>query len=142
MTPKFYDLLNKNKQLQLTRLKRVLQNGSPKYHYDVPAAIAAGAWVEFDINTQFPASRKYAPLDSAFISNNDVVPLTLTFNGAGGDIFVIPANSTRQFNPSDIGGITSIRITNSGGVITVVNTIDIEFYRSAETEDSSLRKSL
>ena len=142
MTPKFWDMLNPQKRTKLNRLKTTMLEGSPKYHYNVPA-LAAGVFVDFDIQTQFPQARKYEPLDNCVIINNDAVDITVQFNGAGGFDAVIPAGVIRTLSHEELGGIWYVRITNNDAVAaTIVNMIDLEFYKQPEDADSVARRSI
>jgi len=114
--------------------------GSPKYHYDL-AAIAAGAVAFIDMPTAYPLSRKYQPLDTILIINNDAVGISLQFNGAAGDLFIIPAGVIRTISREEVGAIWSITITNLDAVLAVVvDTIDFEIWKSAEEATDILRR--
>ena len=141
--PRLYDLLAPLTKVKLNRLQRVMREGSPKYHYDVPA-IAASAYLDFDVETQFPRAQKYAPLDSCLIINNDVVDIAIDFNGQGGNnYYLIPAGVIRQINRDELPAIWQLRIYNLDAVNAItVNTIDIELWRSPEDADSVARRSL
>ena len=139
--PTFYDVLKKRDKDKLTRLRRVMREGSPRYHYDVPVIVAA-AFVEFNCSQQFPLSRKYAPLDSMLVINTDAVDIAVLLNGAGGDNFIVPAHTIRNITPADCAVIGNVRITNNGGVASIVNLIDIDIWREAETVDSLARRSM
>jgi len=142
MTPMLYNLLKGNQKMQMNRLRRVMVEGSPKYHYDL-GAIAAGAYVEFDIQTQFPRARKYEPLDSCLIINNDAVDIGINFNGSGGDLYLIPAGTIRRVSREEVGAILHVRITNLDGAAAVtVNMVDLEVWRAPEDADSIARRDL
>lgn len=141
MTPLLYNMLNGNTKMRLNRLQRVMREGSPKYHYDL-GAIAGAAYVEFDIQTQYPRARKYEPLDSCLIINNDAVDIGINFNGHGGDLYIIPAGTIRRISREEIAAIWHIRITNLGGDAVTVNMVDLEIWRSPEDADSIARGDL
>ena len=142
MTPLFYNLLKGSQKMRLNRLRRVMVEGSPKYHYDL-GVIAAGVYVEFDIQTQYPRSRKYEPLDSCLVINNDAVDIGINFNGHGGDLYIIPAGTIRRISREEIAAIWHVRITNLDAVAAVtVNMIDLELWRAPEDADSIARKGL
>lgn len=142
MTPLLYNLLKSPQKQQLNRLQRVMREGSPKYHYDL-GVIAAGVYVEFNTQTQFPRSRKYEPLDSCLVINNDAVDIGLNFNGHGGDLYLIPAGTIRRISREEVAAIWHIRITNLDAVTAVtVNMIDLEIWRAPEDADSIARSKL
>ena len=143
MVPLLYNLLKTPQKMQLNRLQRVMREGSPKYHYDVPVIAADYAYVEFDMQTQFPRSRKYEPLDSCLVINNDAVAIGINFNGHGGDLYLIPAGTIRRISREEMPAIWHVRITNHSGInATVAHAIDIEFWRSPEDADSMARRNL
>lgn len=128
--------------MDINRLRRVMLEGSPKYHYDV-GAIAAGAYEEFAVEQEFPRARKYAPLDSCLVINNDVVDIALTFNGSGGDLYIIPAGTIRRISREEVSAIWQVRITNLDAAnATTQDLIDIEIWRAPEDADSVARASL
>jgi hypothetical protein len=124
------------------RAKTKMKNGSPIYHYDVPV-IVAGARVEFTIDRQFPAAKKYEPLDTMTIINNDSVNITLNINGVGGTEILVPNGTIRQVTREELPAIWQVRITNNDSVnATTLNMIDIEFQRAPETVDTIARGKL
>lgn len=142
MAPLFYNLLKGSQKMRLNRLRRVMIEGSPKYHYDL-GVIAAGVYVEFDIQTQFPRARKYEPLDSCLVINNDAVDIGINFNGSGGDLYIIPAGTIRRISREEVGAIWHVRITNLDAAAAVtVNMIDLELWRAPEDADSIARRNL
>lgn len=135
-----YRSLSGIQKMQINRLKRVMQDGSPKYHFDV-SALAATATEGFDIATQFPRARKYEPLDTILIINNDVVDISVLVNGAGGDLLIVPAGTIRRSTRDEVPAISRISVTNlDAGVAVTVNLIDIEIWRSPEDADSLARR--
>lgn len=142
MTPLLYNLLKAPQKMQINRLRRVMREGSPKYHYDL-GVIAAGVYVEFDIQTQFPRARKYEPLDSCLVINNDAVDIGINFNGSGGDLYIIPAGTIRRVSREEMPAIWHVRITNLDAVAAVtVDMIDLELWRAPEDADSIARSNL
>lgn len=142
MAPLIYNLLKPYQKMQLNRLTRVMREGSPKYHYDV-LALAAGVFVDLDMNTNFPLSKKYYPLDSCLVINNDVVDIGINFNGANGDLYIIPAGTIRRISREEVAAIRFARITNLDAVAAVtLGAVDIEFWRAPEDADSIARGSL
>jgi len=140
MSPLFYNLLKGNQKMRLNRQRRVMREGSPKYHYDVPVIAADYAYVEFDIATYFPRAKKYEPLDSCLIINNDAVAIGLNFNGSGSDLYIVPAGTIRRISREEVAAIWQVRITNLDTAnASVEHTIDIEFWRAPEDADSLAR---
>lgn len=132
-------MLQPQQKMKLNRLLRVMREGSPKYHYDL-AAIAAGAQAYIDMPIAFPLSRKYQPLDTALVINNDAVDISLLFNGAAGQLIIVPAGVIRTISRVEVPAMWSVLITNLDAVAAVtVNLIDIEFSRSPEDADSLAR---
>lgn len=143
MTPKLYDLLKGTQKMQLNRLRRVMVEGSPKYHYDVPVIAADYAYVEFNTQTEYPRSRKYEPLDSCLVINNDAVMIGMRFNGSGSDLYLIPAGTIRRISREEVGAIWHVRIINHDTAnATTLHAIDIELWRAPEDADSIARRSL
>jgi len=97
------------------RLARARIDGSPPYRYTL-AALGPGADASIRIDKQFPASRKYAPLDYVEVINNDTLDLTVYINGS--DIaYPVPAGTTREirnaihefkFHNDDAAGTTTL----------------------------------
>lgn len=139
MTPTFYQLLKPKQKVQLNRLQRVMREGSPKYHYDVPA-LAIGVDVAIDIERTFPRAKKYEPLDSALIINNGVSDISVTFNGPNGGLYLCPAGTIRRISREEIGGIWQLLVTAIAAIL--VDTVDIELWRAPEDADSLARMEL
>ena len=125
-----------------------MREGSPKYHYDVPAinffvlGVDPG-FIDMDIEGTFPRAKKYEPLDSCLVINNDVVDISLTFNGSGGDEFLIPADTIRRISREEVGAIWQMRTTNLAAATNVtLGTIAIELWRAPEDIDSIARGDL
>lgn len=142
MTPLLYNMLKGSQKMQLNRLKRVLQEGSPRYHYNV-GVLAAGVYVEIDIATHFPRAKKYEPLDTIVIINNDTVGIEVLINGLGGDAYIIPAGTIRTITREQTPAIWKLRITNLDTTTAVtVNLIDIDIWRAPEDADSAARRNI
>lgn len=140
--PQLYSLLKGYQKQQLNRLKRVMLEGSPRYHWDV-TALAAGVYEEFDVATHFPRAKKYEPLDTMVIINNDAVDIEVLINGLSGDAYVCIAGTIRTITREQTPAIWQIRITNLHAVDAVtVNLIGIDIWRSPEDADSIARRSL
>jgi len=116
------------------RQERIKREGSPYYTWQVPVTAPAAVSVIY-ANTQFPDSRKYAPLDWIEIVNNDVQNLTLTINN--GDAFSVPAGTIRTI---DNIALHQIAVTNNGGANTILNSITVTIQKQPLTMDRWIRK--
>lgn len=117
-----------------SRAERIKREGSPPYVW-TPGAIAATASSAIHVPTQFPASRKYEPLDFLEVVNNDAVDLTLTVNGD--DQFNIPAASIRKVR----GAMWHISLTNLDAAInSTAGKIILTFRREPMTADKWTRE--
>jgi len=125
------------RKLTITRLERVKKEGSDFYSWHVPVT-AAGATSQIEVAHQFPAARKYMPLDWLEICNNDVVDLTLAING--GDAFPVPAGTIR---PVSKGGIWQVAVTNNDAVAnSTLHMIIVTLRREPITQDKWLREGI
>jgi len=116
----------------IDRQARIKREGSPIFVWQVPATAAAATSV-IHVPSQFPASRKYEPLDALEIVNNETVnDLTLTINGT--ETRYIPAGTIRQIHGQGIA-LWHIAVTNNGAVITTLNKITITLQREPLTVD-------
>lgn len=123
---------NKIAGITYDRQARIKREGSPLYIWQMPAT-AAGATSVIHVPTQFPSSRKYEPLDSLEIVNNETVnDLTLVINGV--ETRVIPAGTIRQIHGPGIA-LWHLAITNNGAVITTLNKITVTLQREPLTID-------
>jgi hypothetical protein len=114
------------------RLTRIKREGSPAYVWNVPAT-AALASVSIYVPDQFLASRKYQPLDSMELVNNEASnDIQVTING--NDVRQVPAGSIRHIHGSGIA-LWHIQITNLGGAITTLGKIICTLQREPLTID-------
>jgi len=120
--------------LREQRALRIRKEGSPYYRWS-PGIIVAGADAYIFLDTQFPESRKYAPLDWYEIVNNSTRNLTITLNG--GQQHIVPAGTTRK---DDLTAITSFNIHNDSAADTVAGEVIVTFARQPITEDKALRE--
>jgi len=135
-----FKLISPQARTKLNRLKRTLVEGSPKYHYDL-AAIAAGAQAYIDLSTDYPLARKYQPLDTILIINNDAVGISLVFNSPASAPYIIPAGVIRTISRDEVGAIWNITVTNLDALAAVVvNMIDFEIWKSPEEATDILRR--
>ncbi len=114
------------------RIARVKREGSPVYVWQ-PAAIAPAATEVMRPSVQFPACRKYEPLDSIEIVNNEVAnDLMVTING--GDQRFCPAGTIRHVSGRGVA-LWHIAVTNQGTAATTTGAIVISVQREPYTID-------
>jgi len=121
--------------LREQRALRIRREGSPYYRWS-PGAIWNGDDAYIFLDTQFPESRKYAPLDWYEIVNNSLSNITITLNG--GQQHPVPAGTIRK---DDLTAITSFNIHNdatAGGIVD--GEVIITFARQPITQDKALRE--
>lgn len=134
--PLFGKLLSQPQRLKLERLNRMAKYGSPPYTINFPVTVA-GAYVEYNIATQFPAAKRYEPLDTLEIVNSGAVALQLNINGSGGEVLHVPANSVRTVVDTPIW---QLRVTNlDAAIATVLGLVRISIRRSPLDADKVAR---
>lgn len=122
------------KGIMITREERVKREGSPYYTW-TPGAIATTASSEIYLPTQFPASRKYEPLDFIEVVNNEAANnLTLTINN--GDALPVPAGTIRTVSRQ---GLWTITITNNGALTTTAGLVIVTLRKEPLTIDKWAR---
>lgn len=120
------------KGVVLDRISRIKREGSPVYVWQ-PGVLATTATAVIEVNNQFPASRKYAPLDSLEIVNNEAAnDITVTING--GDARYCPAGTIRQIHGRGVA-LHHIAVTNDGGVNTTAGNIVLSLQKEPFTID-------
>ena len=116
----------------ISRSERIKREGSPNYTYIVPVT-ATTIKVDIHIPTQFPESRKYEPLDSLEIVNNETVnAILITINGKDG--YYCPAGTIRNISGQGVA-LWQIGITNLGAVNTTLGLIRLTLKKEAMTID-------
>ena len=116
----------------VSRLERIKREGSPNYLYALPVT-AAAAVVTLNIQQQFPESRKYEPLDSIEIVNNEPAnALTITINGL--DAYYCPAGTIRHIHGRGIA-LWQVAITNNGAGATTLGLVQLTLKKEAMTID-------
>jgi hypothetical protein len=114
------------------RTERIKREGSPPYVWEVPVTAASAESVIY-VRDQFAASRKYEPLDSIEVINNESTnDLTLTING--GDTRKVPASSIRTVHGRGVA-LWHIGITNDGSVNTTLGDIVVTLQKEPMTID-------
>jgi len=120
---------NTLRNTMLTREERVKREGSPYYTW-TPGAIAAAAQVSIFVPDQFPASRKYTPLDWCEVVNNEAANnLRIVING--NETLPVPAGTIRTIRAA----FRQVTIINDGGGITTAGLIYATFKKEALTID-------
>ena len=114
------------------RLERIKREGSPNYNYALPLT-APAAIVTLHIPGQFPESRKYQPLDSIEIVNNEPAnPLNITINNR--DTYYCPAGAIRTIHGRGIA-LWQLSIENLGVGNTTLGLVQITMKKEAMTVD-------
>jgi len=117
------------------RIQMVRREGSPPYTW-IPGSIAAAADEYIYVDSQFPRSRKYSPLDTGEFVNNDSVDLTITINA--GEPWPLPAGTTR---PLTNQAMRSINVHNDdAATATTQNKVVITLWRSSLDIDEHTRQ--
>jgi len=136
---KLFELANirPRRGIIIDRLERIKREGSPPYVWQVPAT-AAGASAVIYVPTQFPASRKYEPLDSLEIVNNESAnDITVTINGR--EVRPVPAGTIRHIHGSGVA-LWHIQVTNDGAAITTLKKITLTLQKEPMTIDKWARR--
>ena len=129
-----FDIANIRPRRGITvdRLERIKREGSPTYTWIVPITATTATSVIY-VPTQFPASRKYEPLDYIEIVNNEAAnDLTLTINGK--ETRAIPAGTIRTIHGTGVA-LWHIAITNNGAVNTTLGDIVVTLQKEPLTID-------
>lgn len=136
--PQLRDLVTRRDQgITISRQRRIKREGSQPFVW-IPGAIAASATSVIDPRQQFPASRKYEPLDSIEVVNNETAnDLTLTING--NDTYYIPAGTIRSVSGSGVA-LWHIALTNNGGAVTTQGNIVATIQKQPYTIDKWSRE--
>lgn len=135
--PKFWNLVNnidKIGRIATIRQERIKKEGSPYYTYALPAT-AAAASVSIAMDSEFPDSLKYSPLDFCEITNNEGSnDLTVVINGTTS--FSVPAGTIKTIKNM---AFWHVRITNDGALITTLGKVNLVFQRQPLTIDDYVR---
>ena len=116
----------------ITREIRIRREGSPPFVW-IPGAINAAATAVIEVGRQFPASRKYEPLDSVEIVNNESSNnLTVTLNGTLG--YYVPAGTIRLVHGRGVA-LWHIAVQNDGAAVTTLGNIVLTLQKEPYTID-------
>ena len=118
-----------------TRQERIKKEGSEWFTWAVPAT-AATVIVNINIGQQFTRSRKYEPLDTIEIQNNDVVDITVILNND--EFLPIAAGVIRTIGNHPIRQV-GIR-NDDAAVATTINKVIISLRRDPQTIDQWARE--
>lgn len=122
--------------ITIDRMERIKREGSKPYIWTVPVTAASAQSVIY-VNTEFPDSKKYAPLDSIEIVNNEAANnITVTING--GDTYLVPASTIRKIQGDGIA-LHHIGVTNNGAVNTTLGNIICTLQKTPLTIDKWVR---
>ncbi len=117
-----------------TRLERVKKEGSAPFTW-TPPATAPALRSEIEIATQFPRARKYQPLDTLEITNNDVVDLTFLISD--GIALPVPAGTIRLVKNQALWQVGIINL--HAATTSTLDAIIITMSRAALTIDDYAR---
>jgi len=104
-------------RLRAQRMALVWRDGSPNFHHSF-GAIAAGANEYVDMQSTFPASRAYEPLNNLVVTNTSGESVNIEINGH--DYALIPAGVIWTV---DNQAIWSFRLTNISATNVVAGEI-------------------
>ena len=131
------DIYQWMKGLSKERQRRVDKEGSPVERWAVPVTVAL-ATSQINIGDNFPALRKYMPMDHVVVTNNDVVDLTLIVNND--EFYPIPKG---VIQPVRREGIRQLGIRNDDAVTsTTLNKVIVSIEKTAMTADEAARRNL
>lgn len=116
----------------MDRIARIRREGSPVYPW-IPGIIAPGAQAVIEVGNHFPQCRKYQPLDSIEIVNNEALnDIYVIINS--GDQRYCPAGTIRHVHGRGVA-LWHIAIQNNGAVNTTAGSIVISLQKEAHTID-------
>lgn len=116
----------------IDRSARIKREGSRPFVW-TPGIIAAAGVEVINVRQQFPASRKYEPLDSLEVVNNETAnDITLVING--GDSRYIPAGTIRMIHGRGVA-LWHLAITNNGAGNTTAGNIVATLQKEPYTMD-------
>ena len=134
----FYDAIKPQSyqdNLKAERQQRTRREGSPPYVWK-PGIIATTASSQINVGKQFPACRKYEPLDSIEIINNEPLnDITISINGEA-DTWKVNAKTIRAI---DNQAVWTVKVTNDGAGNTTAGNIVITIRKAAMTADGRAR---
>lgn len=135
-----FDLSNiiPRKGITIDRLERIKREGSPPYVWTVPVTAASASSVIY-VPSQFPDCRKYEPLDSLEIVNNEsAIDITVIING--NDSRLCPAGTIRLIHGSGVS-LWHIAIRNDhASLSTTLNRIVLTLQKEPMTIDKWVQR--
>tara|TARA_Y100000310_G_scaffold343565_1_gene451832 strand:- start:1465 stop:1881 length:417 start_codon:yes stop_codon:yes gene_type:complete len=115
-----------------SRVERIKREGSPNYLYILPATLI-NVTVTIHVPTQFPLSRKYAPLDWMEIVNNEGAnPILVTINNQ--DSWYCGIGTIRTISGEGVA-IWQLAIQNIGTVTTTLGRVRLTLKKQSLTID-------
>lgn len=124
-----------NQSIMDKRIARDIRRyGSPVYTGKMPVTIAGATW-HLNVDTTWPASRRYKPLTTLEVVNNDVIDLEILVNG-NTQLFV-PHTSQKSWDDLPL---YELAIKNVGALATTANAISISLYKPPIDADSIARE--
>ena len=138
--PNIFELMNLRGQpspnTYLVRQERIKREGSKFYTWTVPAT-GPGATALIHVETEFPDSRKYSPLDYLELTNNEaVIDLSLIVNQ--NETFLVPASSIKYLENYPLW---HLQITNNHAAdTTTLGDIVVQLRKAPRTIDQWARR--
>jgi hypothetical protein len=136
--PQFKDFVRTTREgITVSRAVRIRREGSRPYVW-TPAGIASGATSVIHVQQQFPDSRKYEPLDSIEVVNNETSnDITLTINGT--NTWNVPAGTIRVVHGDGVA-LWYIALTNDGAEATTQGKVVVTLQKEPMTIDKWSRR--
>jgi hypothetical protein len=117
------------------RLNRDIRRyGSPTYTAELPA-IVAGAKYGYNIDDHWPASRRYKPLTSLEVVNNDIIDLKIVVNG--NTTLFVPHTSQKSWDELPL---QTIIFENTSAVDSTAALVSISLCRPPIDADTIARE--
>lgn len=124
--------LTPRRGITIDRIERIKREGSPAYVWTVPVTAPTATSV-IHVPTQFPESRKYEPLDSLEIVNNEASnDITVVINGS--DSRYVPAGTIRTIHGTGVA-VWHIAVTNNGAGNTTLGKVILTVQKEPMTID-------
>ena len=124
------------KGLQAKRDADVRRHGSPMF-FHIFGQLLTGAEESVEIASQFPASRKYAPLTEMVIKNGSTEALDLYLNGIR--LSRLMPGTTETW---DNRAVWSVQLVNNDSGTAATGLVTMNVYKPARGADQAARESL
>tara|TARA_Y100000310_G_scaffold29263_1_gene27738 strand:+ start:125 stop:520 length:396 start_codon:yes stop_codon:yes gene_type:complete len=129
-------IANSLADLRARRQRRLDRDGSPNFRHTF-GAIAATGMEYVEMQTDFPASRRYEPLTGLIITNNSAADLDLEINGR--NYALVPAG---VIMPISDQAIWSFRLTNNDTVTAAAGAVRANIQTPPLGADLAARRGL